>query len=810
MNTRRIIRSCTVAAIAATVLNASPAAAQLGTASIECRAAVAKNYGKLLKSANKVIAGCHKSRDKDVTLVGTDCNDLAVADLAKGKYLKASDKFSDAVVDNCPSQAGVLTAANVGGGTEYYISCPVVPCAGVTGVINSMVELADCLTCEAAAIAEDVATATLGLPNPADLNEDEQKCHGAIAKGYGKYLSTGHKNDTACQGAADELGDNTLTSCFNTPAADPKDKTAGALTKAGEGLAKACVPAVNFADLDGCSTVDLASVEACNDTLWADAEDDAFTTTYELPATGCPNAIRTTILGGCSTEGAAAGVCINGFQSGTSLSVGWKGLAHGVDITDRYTLGVDLVCGGTDKGSCTSSPLCAGGDTAAPDFAGACASNVDCTLGNTCQNACVSTGISLDNPQYNDFTRCLDDTARACDEPFTYDLDCGSCAGGVNIGDDCTSDGDCPASTCTAGACRYFLGPPLAVSASGTPTCTLNVVNTDIVGGIGDPDLGTADFLIDLRAVVHLGLSQERPCPYCRNDPAPQDGDRNGICTGGDNAGAPCISDLTCTGAGGDCSGNFGSCHDGAHDGDPCDVQGWDLSFANPQQVDVPDDGNSLDCPPNSGANISGGGLAIALPLTTGVSSKDAVDECESPLGALDCFCGVCSGDSNVSCDSDTDCSDLLLGTCGIGTGINRQPNLCTDGICTAVSSDRGECQTSMPTPDIDSYCSGMLFANGKGVISCGVDSDCEAYETGLMVEDDWVCPFDDCGTCTVATYRSCFNDPMSLTGTPDPVNPILVGTFCLPPSSNGSVNSSTGSPGPGSVQADSLIELRY
>ena len=40
--------------------------------------------------------------------------------------------------------------------------------------------------------------------------------------------------------------------------------------------------------------------------------------------------------------------------------------------------------------------------------------------------------------------------------------------------------------------------------------------------------------------------------------------------------------------------------------------------------------------------------------------------------------------------------------------------------------------------------------------------------------------------------------------------NPILAGTFCLPPSSNGSVNQATGSPGPGTVQTDTLVRLRY
>lgn len=787
MNTTNIMRRGAVAAMAAILLGSSPASAyHLSAASADCRASVAKSYGKLLKAATKTIAGCHKARNKDASLAGTDCNDMAQADAAKGKYASTVTKTIPKFTDACLGEATeILTAANVGGEvgeSELWVSCPVSPCTGVSSdnLIDEADEIGACLGCVAASIAEDAGAATLGLPDPALLDKDEQKCHAAIAKGYAKYLSTAHKTETSCQSTADETGEATLV-CSGD---DPKLKVSKSLTKAGEGLDKKCaIP--SLADLDSCSDVDLASLKSCNAAEWGVAKDDAYTTTYELPATGCPSAVRTTIFGGCSAAGGTdPGNCDVGNQTGTVLSVGWKGLAHGVDITDNYTIAVDVTCTGTEKGSC---------------------------------GTCTSSGISSDNPQYADFLRCVDAPWTTCTLPFQ-------------------NDPSCPSN----GLCKYFLGPPLAISAGGSPTCTLNVVNSDIAGGTGDPDAGTADFLVDLRSVVHLGVSLTRPCPYCLNDPVPQDGDRSGTCTGGTNAGGACSSDTECTG-GGNCTGNFGSCLGGPRDGQPCDVQAFDLTFANPTRVSNPSSGNSLDCPPSSGANISGSGLVVSLPLTTGTSIKDAEDPCDAPNGALDCFCGVCSGGGGgVPCNSDTECANLGFGTCEFGAGTPRLPNACDDGVCwpqIPARTDRGQCSADSPlceggtepgstcavnadcdgggtcvteSPNIETFCSGMVFANGKGVIACGTDGDCDASVTGNPDPTAWVCPNDDCGTCTVNSFVSCFLDPIEITGTPDPANPILVGTFCLPPSSNTAVNETTGSPGPGVVQTDAAVTLRY
>jgi hypothetical protein len=752
MNSRFITHGGSVALAITLLLSAAPASAALDAESVACRDTIAKNMAKLYNTANKVIAGCHKARDKDPLLDATDCNDLAVADAEKLKYAGTLAKAVEAINGDCESLDEVFTAINDDGSDkEWYVSCPIDPCPGSDNYITDMDEVVACFQCVVEDAAESLATETMG--SPSGLDSDAAKCHGAIAKGYGKFFKTAYKSETSCQGDNDDARNNAIEECVDF---DPKAKVAGSLTKAEEGVRKACSVGM-LPTLEGCAADTIDNLVACTEAAWVAAEDDSFIRTYFMENTAhCPTSVRTTILGGCSTTGSTSisDGCSVGAETGTVLSVGWKGLAHGVDVTDNYTIAVDVTCTGSVKGSC---------------------------------GTCTSTGISYDNPQYADFARCADDPWTKCDVPFGNDPDC---------------DGG------TGGACKYFLGPPLAVSAGGTPTCTLNIVNSDIVGGTGDPDAGTADFTVDLRALVHNGIGSQRPCPYCRNDPFPQDGNTSGgKCSGGSNNGGICDDDDDCEL--GNCVGEFGSCFGGPRDGQPCDVQGYDLSFANVDHLDQPTSGNSLDCPPTSGANISGSGLAITLPLTTGVSVKDAVDPCESPNGSLSCFCGICSLAQTTSCNSDADC--VGMGVCAAGgalAGVARLPNNCSDGVCVPETSDRGTCSNG--AGDVDSYCEGLLFANGKGVLSCGTDGDCETYETGSADPDDWVCPGDECLGCSVSAFRSCFNDPISISGTPDPANPILAGTFCLPPSTNGAVNSATGSPGPGTVQTDTLVDLRY
>ena len=762
MNIRKTTGSS--AAALAVLMAASVASAQLSDESTACRAAAAKSYAKVMKTALKVVTGCHKAKDKgDTELTSVNCNDIDAAD-TKGKFEKARVKHIETVAGACGAATdSELTSAN-NAGKEWYISCSVDPCYradGTTEISNPMTTMDDvgaCQACEAAATAEEIGTETLGSPPQMSLSAEDQKCRGAISKGYSKYLNTALKNDTACQTAADEADTNDYTACEDGP--DPKNKVSGALTKANEGLASACVGA-NYANMMSCGA-DLATLQTCNAAAWGDGEDDAYTSIYELPTNVCPNAIRTTILGGCSTGDTGGPDCaLIGKKSSTSLSVGWKGLAHKVDIIDNYTLAGNITCGGT-LGQC-ATPICAGGTSPGT----ACTDNNDCTNGNTCQDACLVTGISYDNPQYDDFTRCRTDTSIPCTNKFGVDPVCTST----------------PGSLATSNECSYYLGPPLAVSAGGSPTCSLNQLRQDVTGTV-DPDAGTSTLNVALNTDVHLGDLLTRPCAICRGDETAQDGVKEGVCLGG------------------------------LRDGDPCDVQGFDLTFARiGLDPGNPTEGNSLDCPPDPAKSI--GSLKINLPLTTGTATKTAEDPCESPNQTTDCFCGMCGAglgfdacDNDQFCDMLDDNTDNDSDTCdAVAPGEERLPNACNDGICTPSggATDIGICNSS------SFYCDGHLTSDGKGVIVCANNASCASQTSESSNPDEWTCEGNDCGNCTISAPRSCFLTPtISLTGTPDVDRPILVGAFCLPPSGNGAVNETTGSPGPAVVRTDSFVEKRY
>jgi hypothetical protein len=589
--------------------------------------------------------------------------------------------------------------------------------------MTTLNQVSTCLGCLAGSIAEDVSDATLGMPTVATMNSDDKKCHGAISKGFQKYLSAAIAGENTCQSAADSAGNNDVSGCLDE---DTAGKAAGALQKAKDGLDKSCGGATDVSHLDSCTggSPTLANLKSCNTTEYGDASHPGFSTAYELPATICPSSVRTVVRAGCSVDGnGVPGNCRAGHGTATAstLSVGWTGIAHKVDIVDLYSISAALDCHDNPAGSC----------------------------GN-----CDITGLDASDPQYGFYARCANAPEKPCTTPFA--VDAASCGPGVQ--------------------CAYFLGAPLPVSAGGTPTCTLNRIATNITG-TADPDAGSSSLTLDLRALVNLGIDQSHPCPICVGDTVAQDGVKNGICKGGQK------------------------------NGSSCDVQSFDLSFA-PTNTDNPTDGVSLDCPPLTGAAISGSGLVIRLPLTTGPTSLPAGDDCDSI--AYKCFCGVCSHDETITCNGDADCDALSSGSlCTSGTGAARKPNLCAGFTCTSVpgQTDRGQCSGMGST---DKYCDGMLRANGGGVLTCADNTDCTGYNTGDPDPDNWVCPNDDCGSCTVTQIRSCFVDPIAVTGTPSVTNPVLAGLFCLPPTSNGGVNETAGSPGPGEVKVDAIATLSY
>ncbi|HEY2776083.1 MAG TPA: hypothetical protein VGK20_18730 [Candidatus Binatia bacterium] len=738
-----------MAAVVAVCLAAAPAfAAALPDSALTCRKTIAKNYQSLVNTAVKSITSCHKARDKgDATLTGTDCNDITAADAATGgKYASAVTKFTTNVTTACASENELLNSS------WYYNTCPA-PCTGaIPDPMTTMNQVRDCLSCMAGAIVGAAAETTLGSPSQATISASsvDQKCHGAITKGWGKFVKTALKIETGCQADEDALGSYIPSVCTDS---DPKGKSAGAAQKAKDGITAACTPVSSLADMDGCATDTVANFNTCTQTAWQDADNDAYRSIFTLDSDKCPKVIRTTIFAGCSakgdgysgtcssgntgnscntngdcgTGGTCQQLCSIGKKTTTQLSVGWTGLGHNIDVTDQYTLAGSVTCPGSTAGSC---------------------------------GTCNITGISNDSPQYYAFTRCQDAPWTACTMPFLADPACGG------------------------GPCAYFLGPPLAVSAGGTPTCTLNIVTQDVTGTVS-PDAGESLFHVHLSSQVHTGANQSRPCPICRDDLVAEDGHADGTCLGGPREGLP------------------------------CDVQGFDLSWAFQANHQV--SGQSLDCPPSVGSNISGTGLRIDLPLSTGAASLTAQDACDPEGGhpELKCTCGVCTGNQTLSCNTDDECDladDGMLNntsSCTQGVGEPRLPNKCSDLTCVGdpMTEDRGLCANA---PDVDTFCDTLFSANGHGALSCQSNTDCNALHSNSTNADSWSCPANDCGICQYPVVKSCFFDPITVHGVPDKVNPQLAGLFCLPPSTNGSVNSVTGAPGPGTVNTSTVVEERY
>lgn len=322
---------------------------------------------------------------------------------------------------------------------------------------------------------------------------------------------------------------------------------------------------------------------------------------------------------------------------------------------------------------------------------------------------------------------------------------------------------DCGGNTCT---CMF--GPPLPLSSGGTPVCVVNRFAEQFdgtTGAIGEYDVGTRT-----KAVVHLGISQLQPCPVCTGDGPSNDGIRAGTCSGG------------------------------VRNTQSCDVNATHPDFGP----------TSFDCPPTVAANVTGGGLSLALrfssgtqSLSGGIASIDAPAQCASGT----CLCGECSGDATVGCNSDTDCSDLGVGTCtGTTHAASRQDSCGT--ACTAV--DAGGIGTCTGGP-VTSFCDGALRADGRGILPCTPDNGDDM--TPGTVDDDGDCRALDsicgdgsegaCGYCTLSPVRSCFGPSISATGVPGIFNSEGVSAFCTAATSNVGVNSAGGLPGPGKVRLD-------
>jgi hypothetical protein len=501
----------------------SPASA-LTQGEVNCRGTLARSLASYESTVHKVIAKCHKARSAGQVALSVNCNDPVQADSGNALPPRRSSA-QQAMVEACIGAESLLSD---------YIGCPAPAAAadngGASGGIDNFTEVAACLTALAEGHANQLQADASGSPDEV-LLPPLRKCQGKLGKGVAKLIGTYLRERRSCQEANDSSGGDGGYDCAG---ADPRQRIVRSRMKLADKLAKSCSysPEV-IQKLDGCG-MDAAGQIVCTDAS-ANTHGNALsqapylldggtsntttttTTTIEGATTTTNEPTTTTTLVeacGDSTAPTCDGACPSGqtcinesgtctcvddgdgpcapatiirkihskyLPSATSLSTGWSGSAHDVDVPDGTGETVDVVC---DE---------------------------------HCENCEISLNVQAGEPESN--CRCTSDPLQTCTA--------------IN-GSDPTSCGSIDPT------CRCYFGAPLPLSSGGTPVCVMNRIRQDY-GGTMDLRTGVWRDEIRLASVVYLGLSTTAPCPVCAGDPTPNDGVRGGTCSGGLGSG-PCDS----------------------------------------------------------------------------------------------------------------------------------------------------------------------------------------------------------------------------------------------------------------------------
>lgn len=824
-------------------------------ATLRCRSAVARSGVKLTRAVLKELISCHKRRVADGSLAGTDCNDAASADL-KGRIPVAEGRFADsltkhcegvvpasALYETCPAPCAsdvpiktfsdvaeclvCLDRAKLKSFAESAWRTPASPLQGR--------EDADCLrsiTSRGARLLNSVLKIVTGC-------QAMQEKSGATTIDYCTDTAFLELVDSAFNGSVLELG---LGDCRRLPLAETQ------LEPCGDAVTS---PDLVFCVLDAArshgrqvasSYLELAETTTTTTTT-------STTTTLPVGAPGCPNEAEIVVYSrnshaACTTDDdcSAPRTCEAGqCTSETDLDLGWTGYGHNADKNQEISLRAHLYCEGTGGpicGECTvvGSPgdcRCSNASDRSCDSLSA--SDGDCPAcsggvlnGESCAEDADCSGLCA--------RRCAGSRSRSCVD----DSDCpGSVCPLTNTrckdGTACSTSEQC-SGTCTShSACECYLGAPLPLSA-GLPICTVQHLSREISGTV-DVDLGASELQIQSRTRVHIGQDQNRPCPVC-----------GGKCS---HDSSPCQIDDDC-GAGNTCTQDVvgdgirdGICIGGRRGGQSCDVTGNNASW--PARAGATGGGGySLDCLPLAGTNVSGSGLVTNMISTTGSTSLTAGLPCGAAAPGEFCPCLMCSGGSGTPCSSNDDCASAPahcslstgitcngnaeceaadLGTCStsrcsrdftlvctsnsdcqdrpVGTCVAPtcsstsldyapKPNGCDQGLCSDVGNGEGECSSG---PD-DSYCDGVVKADGGGILECSTDFDCSVVAVGV-----------DGGHCSIVQRRRCFLDPIVATGAADPMYPVTAAAYCMPPA--GLVNVAFGLPGPARLVSRTALSSR-
>lgn len=372
-----------------------------------------------------------------------------------------------------------------------------------------------------------------------------------------------------------------------------------------------------------------------------------------------------------------------------------------------------------------------------------------------------------------------------------------ACRGGVNIDMSCTSNVDCPGSTCHGKACRFdddcsmgetctapspecqgqdcvldlicaggspgVDGQPCRIesyTAFGTTSgdCPPPTAQLDISGGglsISWTPLTTEAVALESPGVCDAVGYQNFDC-FCvtgggdtrtqpnRCDPACTAGANFGMacsgltkCVGGTEQGAACDESSDCSG-GGTCTGNPGSCSGGSNPGAACNV------------------GIAGTC--------LGGGVCAADQCPTGICT---------PLCLAS---GECSGGTNDGGNCATDVQCPGGGTCNV---VDTEEGYCAAGTFNHCDGPGHEFRTCTPG-------------------DVGTQNSCEAGTADNIVGN--VNDFVGAGYC-IADVKKCFYNGGAAEGGGTPTHNDVNATYCIAATANSSVNATAGLPGPGRIR---------
>ncbi len=706
--------------------------------------------------------------------IDSDC-DAAPGD---GKCVRKGDGVCK---DRCSAPA-----ATFGDTCAVDEDCDSAPSAG-DGRCGDWGEVSDCSSCLVrAAVESTMATLTGPTGTPlGGLSPEGLDCKEFLLKSVATLQKVELKETSTCQKLVDKGKIALPDGVGKCKDADRKGKRALAASKFQNALldGKGCFPG-SIGELDTCgndaTTLGICAVAAVNDV------NEAYSTAA-IPESRCGDNKRigeecddgnNTAGDGCAADCTCEGTCGDGSLNPLEVC--------GELCDDGNTVNGD----GCDN-NCTPTGCGNGIITAGED----CESDSDCAVGQTC-NSCMCVGPGGACPAFLDLSvnagHAGGDTSHdlgwtgwhhATDSPdgagIRLGLDCdpgcmsctvtgidparGNCRCSNSTDNVCTTP-LAAAAECGGAQCDCYTSPPQPVVAAGVPLCSLPRLGAN-VSGTWSPGLGAGALNIDEFSAVYVGIDVGQPCPVCVGDPVANDGVLGGTCSGGPS------------------------------NGSGCDVNATDPAFG-----DV-----SYNCLPDSGSNITGVGLRIKRTDTTGSFSLPAGLTCSPPLSGLDCPCAVCSLDNTIACSSDTDCSSVGAGTCSaVGSGVPTQPNDCSSDAL--VCSDGGAGIQGFCSSSTDTYCDGHTDANGRFLLPCSIQADCDAL--------DAECSGGDCGLCAAAVQRSCFLGSITVAGqasapAPDGSgNPDLGSVFCVPPTASAAANTAIGLPGPARLVTDHDSQL--